>query len=321
MESRPASYLSSKKESGNSEGEADPDLHAHLTIVVLGASGDLAVKKTYPALFALFRHQLIPQHFSIVGYARSAMKNESEFHAKISAKFGNFPQALKEDFLRHCWYHQGQYDSSEDFGKLDQELTKMENKQMNIKEGQESKEALNRIFYMALPPTAFVPAAKSVHAAALTKRGWNRVVVEKPFGRDTASSEELGKELGALFTEDQLYRIDHYLGKEMVQNLMVLRFANKVSTTEEKHRVEPRPHREQRGEGGERTVSKRVRAMDGRLISLFFLLFCFFLSSNSGVRASVESRSHRRGSDRIQRGFWHAFVAAALSFHSTRGCG
>jgi len=84
----------------------------------------------------------------------------------------------------------------------------------------------NRLFYLALPPTQFVSSATSIKKSAMTEKGFNRIVVEKPFGRDTESAKKLGKEMGALFTEDFLYRIDHYLGKEMVQNLIVLRFAN-----------------------------------------------------------------------------------------------
>jgi glucose-6-phosphate 1-dehydrogenase len=157
-----------------------------------------------------------------VGYARSDIAPD-EFKKKISSRFGDqHPQQLKDAFLEKCWYHKGQYDKAEDFKKLDEELQKAE------QQGANGAKAFNRIFYMALPPTAFVPAAKSIAAAAMSKRGWNRIVVEKPFGRDTKSSEELGRELSALFAESQLYRIDHYLGKEMVQNLITLRFANRV---------------------------------------------------------------------------------------------
>lgn len=124
---------------------------------------------------------------------------------------------LKAQFLQHCSYHSGQYDSAEDFAKLDEELKKKEDEAGASKGGSSgsSGTAANRIFYMAIPPDAFVGAAKSVEASAMSKRGWNRVIVEKPFGRDTESSAQLGKELNALFSEDQIYRIDHYLGKEV----------------------------------------------------------------------------------------------------------
>jgi glucose-6-phosphate 1-dehydrogenase len=179
------------------------------------ASGDLAVKKTYPALFALFRHKLLPPHFAIVGYARSKMA-EDEFRKKISSKFGDkFPAELKAEFLKHCTYHQGQYDSSADFHSLHVELLKSEAKALGVSMHNDNEPErmsnANRIFYMALPPTAFVPAAKSIRAAAYTHFGWNRLVVEKPFGRDSESSAQLGRDLGSLFNEHEVYRIDHYL--------------------------------------------------------------------------------------------------------------
>lgn len=147
------------------------DEKAHLSIIVLGASGDLAVKKTYPALFALYRHKLLPANFTIVGYARSGIP-EDEFRKKISSKFSSkFPQSLKDEFLARCWYVRGQYDSADDFAVLDKQLLERELKDLGIKEGAENAPALNRIFYMALPPTAFVPAAKSLQKSAMTKVG------------------------------------------------------------------------------------------------------------------------------------------------------
>jgi len=218
-----------KKETGNSDGAVEPDLSGHLSIVVLGASGDLAVKKTYPALYALYRHGLLPKEFAIIGYARSKIE-DAEFKKKISAKFPtDVPANKKEEFLRHCWYHSGQYDSQDDFHKLHEGVFAHECKTLGVDPKDASKlRNANRIFYLAIPPGAFVPSAKSIKAAAMSQHGWNRVIVEKPFGRDSQSSAELGRELAKLFHEDQMYRIDHYLGKEMVQNLMVLRFANKV---------------------------------------------------------------------------------------------
>ena len=94
----------------------------------------------------------------------------------------------------------------------------------------ESKERANRMFYFAIPAKVFLEAASTVDAVGRSSTGWNRLVVEKPFGHDSASSEELSKEISKHFDETSVYRIDHYLGKEMVQNLMVLRFANAVFT-------------------------------------------------------------------------------------------
>jgi len=91
----------------------------------------------------------------------------------------------------------------------------------------DSNKPVNRVFYLATPPNVFESISKQVHANCMGKRGWNRIIIEKPFGKDLETSNQLSQALSALFTEDQIFRIDHYLGKEMVQNLMVLRFGNR----------------------------------------------------------------------------------------------
>jgi glucose-6-phosphate 1-dehydrogenase len=200
-----------------------------LTVWVYGASGDLAKKKTYPSLLALFEGGMLPpaEKVQIVGYARSAMTDD-EFRAKIRPYLlGKKPTDQKsknvDAFLHLCTYHSGQYDSANDAKKVSEKAKELH----AARDKQGGKDAVeNRLFYLALPPTQFVSSAASVKASALTSKGFNRIVVEKPFGRDTESAKKLGKEIGALFSEDYLYRIDHYLGKEMVQNLIVLRFAN-----------------------------------------------------------------------------------------------
>lgn len=202
-----------------------------LCIIVVGASGDLAKKKTFPALFSLYCHDLLPPDVIIAGYSRSQL-DDAAFKERISEKFKtgksndeiskNSDEFVKKktEFLKRCFYFAGQYDSDKDFGKFHETILEWEAKKENTTGG-------NRIFYMAIPPTLFSVTGKS-SLSAMSKNGWNRVIVEKPFGRDSESSAQLGRELGFLFREDQIYRIDHYLGKEMVQNLMVLRFANAV---------------------------------------------------------------------------------------------
>jgi len=187
---------------------------AFLNIIVLGASGDLAKKKIYPALFRLYGYGFLPDNVHVWGFARSAL-DINEFKKKISTNFKGFDD-MRERFLSQCFYHSGGYDDTTSFKVLDAKLKESE------------QTGGNRLFFMAIPPSVFVASAKSLHVGCRSKTGWNRVVVEKPFGRDFDTSRELSKELGALFTEDELYRIDHYLGKELVQNLMVLRFANSV---------------------------------------------------------------------------------------------
>jgi len=136
------------------------------------------------------------------------------FRKHISQNFKGWAEK-KEEFLSKCFYHAGAYDSVESFKELSQLMEKREGSQVG-----------NRIFYLAIPPSLFVDVSKAVRGGAMSKRGWVRLVVEKPFGHDSASSAKLSEELGALFSEDQIYRIDHYLGKELVQNLMIMRFAN-----------------------------------------------------------------------------------------------
>lgn len=191
-----------------------------LSIIIIGASGDLAFKKTFPALFSLYVHNLLPKDTIIAGYARSKME-DSEFKQKISQKFPSKYQSESKEFLNNSFYFAGQYDSKDDFTKFEKELSQREQKTGKGKHA-------NRIFYMAIPPTLFVEVGKGIQPAAMSKTGWNRVIVEKPFGKDSESYAELKNHLSALFQEDQIYRIDHYLGKEMVQNLIVLRFANTV---------------------------------------------------------------------------------------------
>jgi glucose-6-phosphate 1-dehydrogenase len=192
------------------------EIHAkQLTIVVIGASGDLAKKKTFPALYRLFRRQLLPPDVAIWGYARSKLTKEA-LVAKFRPHLSGDEKVINA-FISRVSYHSGQYDSADDFTALDTKL-----------KADEGAEGGNRVFYLAIPPTLFAQVGQGVQPAAMSTTGWNRVVVEKPFGHDLESSEVLGNQLAALFDEEQIFRIDHYLGKEMVQNLLVLRFSNTI---------------------------------------------------------------------------------------------
>ncbi|ODQ68515.1 glucose-6-phosphate dehydrogenase [Nadsonia fulvescens var. elongata DSM 6958] len=188
-------------------------------IVVFGASGDLAKKKTFPALFGLFTEDLLPSNTSIIGYARSPIELE-DFRKRISSYFKTPTPELEQkakDFVALCTYVSGNYDKDESFLNL---LSHVE----SIEEKHETK---NRLFYLAVPPSVFLPVAtqlkKHLHPG---DSGVARVIVEKPFGHDLASSEELQKGLAPLWTEEEIFRIDHYLGKEMVKNILPFRFSN-----------------------------------------------------------------------------------------------
>ncbi|XP_047960653.1 glucose-6-phosphate 1-dehydrogenase, chloroplastic-like [Salvia hispanica] len=193
-----------------------------VSITVVGASGDLAKKKIFPALFALYYEDCLPEHFTIFGYARSKM-TDAELREMVSRtltcridKRENCGEKM-EQFLQRCFYHSGQYDSQENFAELDKILKK-----------HEAGRVSNRLFYLSIPPNIFVDAVKCASLSATASAGWTRVIVEKPFGRDSESSAALTKSLKQYLTEDQIFRIDHYLGKELVENLSVLRFSNLI---------------------------------------------------------------------------------------------
>lgn len=193
-----------------------------LTVVVVGASGDLAKKKTYPSLLHLFQDSLLPQDTVIWGYARSKMTHE-ELRTKLRpflAKTGCDASTISK-FLSLCFYKQGNsYGEEKAYQELNQEISAQESKVV------QAVTERNRLFYFAIPPNVFEETGIAIKKSCMAEKGWTRVIVEKPFGRDLESCEEILATLSKQFQEDQLFRIDHYLGKEMVQNLLVFRFGN-----------------------------------------------------------------------------------------------
>ena len=197
-----------------------------VSIIVLGASGDLARRKVIPALFALYCQKLLPERFHVIGFARSHLSHE-EFRTRITEHLtcryapGESCGERMEEFLSHCLYVSGKYDDRVSFANLREELRNVE----------EARPA-NRVFYLAIPPFVFLDVAQSLRYAGLVSGPndphWSRAVIEKPFGSDRVSSDELVRNMADVFSEEQTYRIDHYLGKEVIQNLLVLRFANLI---------------------------------------------------------------------------------------------
>ncbi|XP_024987636.1 glucose-6-phosphate 1-dehydrogenase, chloroplastic isoform X3 [Cynara cardunculus var. scolymus] len=201
-----------------------------VSITVVGASGDLAKKKIFPALFALYYEGCLPEHFTIFGYARSKM-TDAELRTMVSKTLTcridqreNCGEKM-DQFLERCFYHPGQYDSQENFLELDKKLKEHEDRLfLKILAGR----VANRLFYLSIPPNIFIDAVKCASCSASSANGWTRVIVEKPFGRDSESSAALTRSLKQYLDEDQIFRIDHYLGKELVENLSVLRFSNLI---------------------------------------------------------------------------------------------
>lgn len=229
IESPDENYIRSESSEGN---DYEPVLeNGCLSIVVLGASGDLAKKKTFPALFNLYRQGFLqPREVYIFGYARTKLSDDGlrdRLRGHLDQGKGT-SSSHSEDvskFLQLIKYVSGSYDSEDGFQLLDKEISEHE-KSKNSQKG-----SSRRLFYLALPPSVYPSVCKMIRICCMNDSnlgGWTRIVVEKPFGKDLSSAEELSAQLGGLFNEEQIYRIDHYLGKELVQNLLVLRFANRL---------------------------------------------------------------------------------------------
>jgi glucose-6-phosphate 1-dehydrogenase len=198
------------------------------TVVLFGASGDLAKRKVIPAMFDLARHNSLGPQYAIVGYARTPMSDES-FRgsigdaAKNMSEIGPIDPKKWEEFASNLYYQPGEYGKAEDFAKLAQRLKELES---------DKKLAGNRLFYLSTPPEVYKDIVEQLGKAGLARPtcpdSWVRIIIEKPFGRDLASAKELNKIVLNVFEEHQVYRIDHYLGKDTVQNLLVLRFSNGI---------------------------------------------------------------------------------------------
>lgn len=148
--------------------------------------------------------------------------DEPTFHGKIGEHLKNVDSAegkkAKEDFLKLCTYVPGAYDQDEAFENLNKEMEKIE----------KGAKQPNRVFYMALPPNVFTVVAAGLKKNCYLEKGHNRIIIEKPFGKDLESSREMMGKLKDLWKEEETFRIDHYLGKEMVKNLLVMRFGNPI---------------------------------------------------------------------------------------------
>ncbi|MFN2119250.1 MAG: glucose-6-phosphate dehydrogenase [Anaerolineales bacterium] len=194
------------------------------TIVIFGASGDLTQRKLIPSLYSLYRKGRMPERFRIVGHSKTPFTDE-RFRARLAEGVKEFASSLYSrgdwhSFAGNVRYHQGHYDVRKDFESLDAFL----------REAEGEGGGCNRLYYMATPPGMFAGIVDQLgETNQLDERtGWRRVVIEKPFGVDLASAQQLNGQIHEHLHERQVYRIDHYLGKETVQNILVTRFANTI---------------------------------------------------------------------------------------------
>ena len=193
------------------------------SIVIFGVTGDLAHRLVIPALYNLAANDLLPDNFCIIGIARKGMSSE-ELTASLTEGLHKYAtrkvdEAIARRLLGCVTCIEADPTDPASFDAMREQLDKLETAQ---------KTGGNRLFYLATPPNAFLPISKELGRAGMLEENgvWRRLVVEKPFGTDLASAKELNHELLKLVDEHQIYRIDHYLGKETVQNILVLRFAN-----------------------------------------------------------------------------------------------
>jgi glucose-6-phosphate 1-dehydrogenase len=207
---------------------AIPD-HApdNCTLVLLGASGDLAHRKLVPALFNLSLDGLLPPRFSLVGYSRAPLSDDAfreDMRGSVAEHSRRKPidEAAWDSFAKGMSYCIGDFDDLQGFVRLKASLDAQQ---------KQNPTGGNRIFYMATPPSVFPKILANLSAAGLISASdapWTRIIIEKPFGHDLASARALNQAVRAACRENQVYRIDHYLGKETVQNILVLRFANSI---------------------------------------------------------------------------------------------
>jgi glucose-6-phosphate 1-dehydrogenase len=196
--------------------------------VLFGATGDLAHRKVVPALFQLWRTNLLPHEFVILAVGRRPYADDA-FRAELRASLEQFSrvlpieEAIWEAFASRIWYHRGDFGDQALYDGLATRLDELDER--HATRG-------NRCYYLATQPSAFAEIIAGLGRAGLDHEqhgaGWRRIVIEKPFGRDLTSAIRLNREVGKVFRESQVYRIDHYLGKETVRNILVFRFGNGI---------------------------------------------------------------------------------------------
>jgi glucose-6-phosphate 1-dehydrogenase len=210
-----------------SRDKADP-----CTLVIFGAAGDLTKRKLIPAIYYLAEQKLLPENFALLGVARDANTDEG-YRALMREAMDKSDEIHKvhddvwQWLCERTFYASGDFGTDDAYGKIRERLSQIE--------GKSAEEDRNRLFYLAIPPSVFETTLKHLCDSKLSKRTtsyderpWHRIVIEKPFGRSLESARALNHLVLQEFGEHQIYRIDHYLGKESVQNILVFRFANSI---------------------------------------------------------------------------------------------
>src|SRR5687767_10653210 len=193
-------------------------------MVIFGASGDLTKRKLIPALYNLKHSNCLPDNFAVLGLARGEMSDD-EFRRRLREDMKEFATDEIDDdewkwLAQRLYYLSGDFDDDQTYARIKARVEELD---------QQHQAAGNCVFYLATAPQYFAPIVEQLGRVELTKEDdghWRRVVIEKPFGRDLESARQLNQEIKQVLDEDQIYRIDHYLGKETVQNIMVFRFGN-----------------------------------------------------------------------------------------------
>jgi glucose-6-phosphate 1-dehydrogenase len=210
---------------GEARKAADP-----CSIVIFGASGDLTARKLIPALYQLFKEQQMPPDFRIVGFARRE-KTEDSWRGELRQALGQYSRTqpvdgpVWQEFSQHVFYCRGDLTEPAAYTRLEQQLAGFGSAPLRQ----------NLLFYLATSPSQFGPVVEQLHQTGLLHpesgngaNGWQRIVIEKPFGHDLDSAHQLNRELTRYASERQVFRIDHYLGKETVQNILMFRFSNAI---------------------------------------------------------------------------------------------
>ena len=198
------------------------------SIVIFGASGDLTARKLIPALFHLFAEKQLPAPFRIIGFARRE-KSDQAWREELKAAFTQYSRTKQVDpaqwdaFAGHLTYCQGEFSDPAAYEKLAEQVRSSETEKLRS----------NLLFYLSTSPSQFAEIVEHLHNARLLEKAdsgpfWQRVVIEKPFGHDLPSAQKLNAEITHYAREKQIYRIDHYLGKETVQNILMFRFSNAI---------------------------------------------------------------------------------------------